>query len=132
MALQKSLPVFHARAVTHVDMLTLPEDKEGYAYAYVFVNAFQKYKLIFRAKDKTAQHAATAILQHRTHTSIHRLLHGSNLRPRVVYARARVSAVENRKRRAPRTDSHNENGRMATNREAASRGTSFYIRARME
>jgi len=58
MTMQKSLPVFHARAVTHVDMLTLPEDKEGYAYAYVFVNAFTKYTLIFRAKDKTAQHAA--------------------------------------------------------------------------
>jgi len=45
-------------------MLALPEDKEGYAYAYVFVNAFTKYTLIFRAEDKTAQHAATAILQH--------------------------------------------------------------------
>jgi len=64
MTLQKSLPVFHARAVTHVDIPTLPEDKESYAYAYVFVNAFTKYTLIFRAKDETAEHAATAILQH--------------------------------------------------------------------
>jgi len=78
MTMQKSLPVFHARAITHVDMLTLPEDKEGYAYAYVFVNAFTKYTLIFRAKDKTAQHAATAILQHASIVELTQIIWSDN------------------------------------------------------
>jgi len=78
MTMQKSLPVFHARAVTHVDMLTLPEDKEGYAYAYVFVNGFTKYTLIFRAKDKTAQHAAPAILQHASIVGLTQIIWSDN------------------------------------------------------
>jgi len=78
MTLQKSLPVFHARAVTHVDMLTLPEDKDGYAYAYVFVNAFTNYTLIFKAKDKTAEHAATAILQHASIVGLTQIIWSDN------------------------------------------------------
>jgi len=78
MTKQKSLPIFHARAVTHVDILRLPEDKEGNAYAYVFVNAFTKYTLIFRAKDKPAQHAATAILQHASIVGLTQIIWSDN------------------------------------------------------
>jgi len=59
-------------------MLTLPEDKHGFSYAYVFVNALTKYTLIFPAKDKTAQHAAMAILQHASIVGLTSLIWSDN------------------------------------------------------
>ena len=63
-ALVKALPVYHARAVTHVDVLTLPLDTHNNRYCFVYVNAFTKYTLIYPAKDKTAESTAITMLQH--------------------------------------------------------------------
>ena len=60
----KALPVYHARAVTNVDVTTITTDKFGMRYIFVFVNAFTKYTLLYPSKDKEAKSVATAMLQH--------------------------------------------------------------------
>jgi hypothetical protein len=51
----RALPTYHANAVTNVDVLTIVKDKHGYLYAFVFINSFTKYTLIYPTKDKTAK-----------------------------------------------------------------------------
>ena len=62
--LVKALPIYHARAVTHVDVLMLTEDKHGMKYIFVFINAMTKYTLLYPSKDKEAKSAAGALMQH--------------------------------------------------------------------
>jgi len=64
MTLQKSLPVYHARAITNVDLLTLEEDEDGFKYAHVFINAMTKFTVIVPVKDKLAASAALALLKY--------------------------------------------------------------------
>jgi transposase InsO family protein len=60
----RALPTYHANAITNVDVLTIVKDKHGYQYAFVFINSFTKYTLIFPAKDKTAKTCAMCMLSH--------------------------------------------------------------------
>ena len=48
------LPVYHARAVTHVDVLEIEQDELGNRYLFVFINAFTKYVVLVPAPDHTA------------------------------------------------------------------------------
>jgi transposase InsO family protein len=50
----RALPVYHARAVTHVDVLEVEEDELGNRYLFVFINAFTKYVVLVPAPDHTA------------------------------------------------------------------------------
>ena len=78
MTMQRSLPVYHARAVTHVDLLTLDLDDYGNKYAYVFVNAFTKYTQIRPSKDKTPFHAAIALLEYASIVGITEIIWSDN------------------------------------------------------
>jgi hypothetical protein len=40
------------------------KDKHGYLYAFVFINSFTKYTLIYPTKDKTAKTCAMCMLSH--------------------------------------------------------------------
>jgi len=60
----RALPTYHARAVTHADVLQLGLDEFGNKYAFVFINAFTKYTIIVPSKDKTPVSMALAMLQY--------------------------------------------------------------------
>ena len=61
--LNKALPVYHPRAVCHVDVLQLETDKYNNKNAFVFVNAVTKYVYIYPAPSKEPKHFAKAVLQ---------------------------------------------------------------------
>jgi len=58
----RALPVYHARAVTHADVLSLVEDNVGNKYVFVFVNAVTKYTFLVPSKDKTPDSCARSIM----------------------------------------------------------------------
>jgi hypothetical protein len=60
----RALPTSDANAITNVDVLTIVKDKHGYQYAFVFINSFTKYTMIFPAKDETAKTCALCMLLH--------------------------------------------------------------------
>jgi hypothetical protein len=58
----KALPVYHARAVTHVDVLEIEQDELGNRYLFVFINALTKYTVIYPAPQHTAAAFCRALL----------------------------------------------------------------------
>lgn len=62
-SINKALPLYHARAVIHADVLKLNEDQYGNKYAFVFINNVTKYCMIYPAPDKEAANAADALIK---------------------------------------------------------------------
>ena len=58
----KSLPVYHARAVTHVDVLEIETDELGNRFLFVFVNALTKYTVLYPSPDHTAAAFCRALM----------------------------------------------------------------------
>jgi len=63
-SLNKALPLYHARAVVHADVLTLETDRFGNKVAFVFINAVTKYCMIYPAPNKEPEHFAAIIIQY--------------------------------------------------------------------
>jgi len=66
----RALPVYHARATTHGDVLTFVTDINGDRYIFFFINATTRYMVLIAAPDKIPASCATALMQYAAEVGI--------------------------------------------------------------